>query len=604
METLLFAFSMGLLSAASLPLGTLTTAIWQPSHRTVALLMAFGGGALLAALTIDLVGSALEAGQFGPLAIGALVGGLLFDLLNQVVNKKGGFLRKSSTVLHQLERQRQRRFRHILQDMGGLDVFKGLPQAEAQQLAGLVESWTLAEGDQIYEAGEPPEGLYVVDEGAVRLVCPDGALAERLVEANGCFGRLPFFTNSPHRFTAQAVRETRLWFLPMEALPNLVPGCPALARRVQVYLEGAEVAAFLTERHGLRPEQVHDWVERAVTALHLGEELPEAAEAQRDVEEFDSIAANLSRLPVFSHLTGPERRALAGRVFLRHCKRGEELFRSGQPSDRLFIVERGEVLLLDGSKGGQPGEAAEGDVVGGLSFLTGARHSKTGIAQADTTLWVLRKRDFEALLRQHPSLGERVRAFLQDGQARDYLRARQNFDARQAARWTDAVARDVANHGIIPSAAEASRDLSKHGAPMAIWLGITLDGIPESLVIGSSLIHSHISLSLLAGLFLSNYPEALSSSVGMRHQGMAFPKVLAMWTSITLMTGIGAALGNLFFQGADPVAFAVVEGIAAGAMLTMIAETMLPEAYMRGGSASGFSTLVGFLAAIGFKTLE
>ena len=71
-----------------------------------------------------------------------------------------------------------------------------------------------------------------------------------------------------------------------------------------------------------------------------------------------------------------------------------------------------------------------------------------------------------------------------------------------------------------------------------------------------------------------------------------------------VITGIGAVLGSIFFAGAEPSMFALVQGIAAGAMLTMIAQTMLPEAYLKGGSIIGFSTLLGFLAAIFFKTLE
>jgi zinc transporter ZupT len=150
-----------------------------------------------------------------------------------------------------------------------------------------------------------------------------------------------------------------------------------------------------------------------------------------------------------------------------------------------------------------------------------------------------------------------------------------------------------------------SFELSAHrGAPLAIWLGILLDGIPESLVIGASLVQAQISYSLIGGLFLSNYPEALSSSVGMRQHGYPFRKILLMWTSLMVVTGIGAAIGNVFFTGAPPFLFALVEGIAAGAMLTMIAQTMLPEAYFKGGSIIGFSTLLGFLAAIFLKTLE
>ena len=71
-----------------------------------------------------------------------------------------------------------------------------------------------------------------------------------------------------------------------------------------------------------------------------------------------------------------------------------------------------------------------------------------------------------------------------------------------------------------------------------------------------------------------------------------------------LFTGIGAALGSIFFIGASPATYAFVQGVAAGAMLTMIAETMLPEAYFKGGSVVGLSTLLGFLIAIFTKTLE
>jgi hypothetical protein len=67
---------------------------------------------------------------------------------------------------------------------------------------------------------------------------------------------------------------------------------------------------------------------------------------------------------------------------------------------------------------------------------------------------------------------------------------------------------------------------------IAIWIGLMLDDISESLAIGSSLVHSQVSLSAIAGLFLSNYPEALSSSIGMRQQGLSWRRVLLMWTSV------------------------------------------------------------------------
>ena len=152
---------------------------------------------------------------------------------------------------------------------------------------------------------------------------------------------------------------------------------------------------------------------------------------------------------------------------------------------------------------------------------------------------------------------------------------------------------------------DITEEISEHGnASMAIWLGIMLDGIPESIVIGSSLlIHPSMSLSLLAGLFLSNFPEALSSSVGMKKQKMTNKKILMMWLSIMIVTGLGAFAGNVFFINAEPHVFSLVDGIAAGAMLTMIAETMLPEAFHIGGPVTGLSALAGFLATLLFKVL-
>jgi len=186
-----------------------------------------------------------------------------------------------------------------------------------------------------------------------------------------------------------------------------------------------------------------------------------------------------------------------------------------------------------------------------------------------------------------------------------YLEHKLNFHPNRASRWIEKAIHNLDARRLVPSIDLAQAELHENrGVPVAIWLGILLDGIPESLVIGASMIHAQISLSLVAGLFFSNYPEALSSSAGMRQQGFPFAQALFMWTSITLLTGVGAVLGNMFFVGAEPFMFSLVQGIAAGAMLTMIAETMLPEAYFKGGTVVGLSTLAGFLVAIYFNSLN
>ena len=157
------------------------------------------------------------------------------------------------------------------------------------------------------------------------------------------------------------------------------------------------------------------------------------------------------------------------------------------------------------------------------------------------------------------------------------------------------------------------------GAPLAIWLGILLDGIPESFVIGAGMLTvvnaklAHgppaflevVPFTLIAGLFLSNFPEAMSSSVGMKSQGWSTPKILLLWSSLVIVTALGSLIGCVVGAQVSHTFVVGIEGIAAGAMLTMIAQTMIPEAVHLGGpNVVGLSTLAGFLSAIAFKLLE
>ncbi|MFW5784154.1 MAG: cyclic nucleotide-binding domain-containing protein, partial [Spirochaetota bacterium] len=242
-------------------------------------------------------------------------------------------------------------------------------------------------------------------------------------------------------------------------------------------------------------------------------------------------------------------------------------------------------------------------VVGEMALVTGEPRSATAVAETDCRVWYIMKDDFDELLATSPHLKQAVSELAMERISN--LQEQQIMHPEDARRWYQKAARNVDQELLQPTPVEIREAAQEHGgAPIAIWLGILLDGIPESLVIGASLVQSGISFSLLAGLFLSNFPEALSSSAAMRQASYGFGRILVMWVSLMLLTGLGALLGNLFFAGASQEMFALVEGIAAGAMLTMIAETMLPEAYHKGGTVTGLSTLLGFLVAILFKTLE
>jgi zinc transporter ZupT len=415
------ALVFGMISAASLPLGALIAMVWVPRARVTAALMAFGGGALLAALSLDLVGEAMRRGHFYPLAGGCLIGSLLFVVLNQVVNERGGFLRHAATTIEYLTKRKRAQFR---------------------------------------------------------------TLAERLSE-------VPLF--------------------------------------------------------------------RALPPAFMGELLPQIQE--------------------------------------RTYHPGTTILRQGEPGDSLFVIEYGEVDVIDEREGGRKVRTlVDNDIFGEIALLTGEPRSATAVATKETRVWILLKEQFDRLLNVSPEVARIVKALAAE--------RRPTPDGKTAKAWARAATADLDTRIAAPTNAEILEAAAAHGgAPIAIWLGILLDGIPESLVIGSSLVQASVSASLIAGLFLSNFPEALSSSVGMLQQHYPRTRVFLMWFSLMLMTGAGAYIGNILFRGMSHGPFALMEGVAAGAMLTMIAETMLPEAERIGGAITGISTLLGFLAAIFFKTL-
>ena len=163
---------MGILSACSLPLGTLTTLFWRPDDRSVGILMAFGGGALLAALTLDLVASALAQGHFPWLAAGCVLGGGMFVGLNNVINNHGGFLRKSSTVVNYLRRRSRKRFRKALGELERIGTFRDLKRHDLEEVASAAVYAEFEDGATVFSVGDPSDFLYVVAEGEVSTTDP------------------------------------------------------------------------------------------------------------------------------------------------------------------------------------------------------------------------------------------------------------------------------------------------------------------------------------------------------------------------------------------------------------------------------------------------
>jgi len=142
------------------------------------------------------------------------------------------------------------------------------------------------------------------------------------------------------------------------------------------------------------------------------------------------------------------------------------------------------------------------------------------------------------------------------------------------------------------------------GNGSALALGALLDGIPESIVIGVSLLKGGaVGWVAVVAVFLSNLPEGLSSAAGMRKDGKSAAFVFGLWGSIALVAGISAALGFILFADAPPSVIAAVQAIAAGAILAMIVDTMVPEAFEGTHDFAGLIAVAGFLTAFGFSKL-
>ena len=444
-----WAARLGALSAFSLPLGSALGLVWQPRPKVTGALMAFGSGALMAALALELVAPTATAARpagAGPsvdlilLLVGGAVGGALFVILDQIINARGGFLRKTATTIAFLSTKRSKRHQEILRRLSAVQVLHGVPPEHVQRLVEMVRPRQFHHGEALFDEGDVGDCLYFIESGAIDL-------------------------------------------------------------------------------------------------------------SQRD-QVFKTLPA--------------------------------------------------------------------GEIVGEIALLTGAPRTAGARASGHVTTLMLDRYDFERLRELSPELAEATAQLASE--RLDELASHRQEKAQAAADWAHRAVAALRTSTELPTTADLQQARREHsGAPLAIWLGVLLDGIPESIVIGATLAGALagalasgpvsfldiVPYTLIGGLFISNIPEAMSSSIGMRAQGVASWKVLLMWSALVVVTAVGAAIGFWLGDSASHGFVAGMEGIAAGAMLTMIASAMLPEAIHLGGpNVTGVGTLAGFLSAVAFKLVE
>ncbi len=429
------ALFWGILSAVSLPLGAVIGLLWPPRRLMGAAFTAFGAGALLFALTIELfarVPHYVEEHGLGILVasvIGAISGGVLFAVLNQLLNNRGAFLRRLSHARGHLSRLRRKRTRELVEELSRIELLSAVKPEHMAQLFRRVRRQLFKEGKVIFRPGDKAREMYFVVSGEVAIYREEqGNQPVAVMKMSDTFGEMAILRNQPHSAEARAATDVRVYTIVKEDLDAVL----ALAPELQSAFEDLNNSR-MREGQVERVDPNSEWRDKTLVHLAVSE----------------------------------------------------------QPISVAHIREEGQAV---------------------------------------------------------------------------------------------------------------------RGGALAIWLGILIDGIPESLVIGMLTISSAgVSIAFIVGVFLANLPEAMTSAVSMRTHGMKVRRIMLMWTSICVMTGIGAFIGAVILPphptGAVLYFVLGVEGLAAGAMLTMIAEVMLPEAFEQGGSIVGLSTLAGFLTTLAVKVL-
>lgn len=331
--------------------------------------------------------------------------------------------------------------------------------------------------------------------------------------------------------------------------------------------------------------------------------------------ETRQLLKSLANVEYFRSLPAEEVIRLMPDVETVSFEAGTTMFTEGDEGDGLYVIAEGVVRVERGAEGAQSEIATieQGDVVGEMSLVTDNPRSATAVTVGPVRAWKIPKDAFHRNMEESPNLKAAIQRVVTD--RIQHLQDTGHVSAEIAEEWTTSAYKrfdDQTTIGITPELVQS--ETGQHGhAAMAIWMGIALDAIPESLVIGMLVVAaaaqgSTLSLAFIAGVFLANLPEAMSSAVTMQKGGMSTARIFWMWFSLCILTGVGALVGSVILpahpSGSDLYMMFAFEGLAGGAMLTMIAQTMLPEAFEQGGGpVVGLSTLGGFLAALMVKMI-
>lgn len=314
---------------------------------------------------------------------------------------------------------------------------------------------------------------------------------------------------------------------------------------------------------------------------------------EKKEERAEDILERLAESELIRSLPPEEVQAIVPYVEETRFEDGATVFRKGDEGDALYLIVDGKARVHDGEA--TLAMLEKGAAFGEMALLTGETRNATVTAVGPLRTYRIARKDFHHLMTRSRALAEAVHRLLA---ARLEARRDAGHDAPSADTWAKVAAAHL-DRSI--SEREERAIIAKHAggsAGVAIFLGSLVDGVPESLVIGATLAAGGVpNVSLLMAVFLENFPEAMSSATGMTRAGYSAWRVIGMWAGLVALSGVAALLGNLFLADASPVVVAFAESVAGGAILALLANTMMPEAFEMGGRVAALCTIGGFLTA-------
>lgn len=316
-------------------------------------------------------------------------------------------------------------------------------------------------------------------------------------------------------------------------------------------------------------------------------------------EQTIDVLKNIAHIDIIQSLPLAERRLLI--CLLKQIRVCPEtiICQEGEKGDFFYLIAKGKAQVCQ--QGQVVAVLKAGETFGEMSLLTGETRSATVIALTPMELYKIDHEGFELLLNRSPYLAKAISQTL--ARRLKISTKSQVQSERNLSLWQQQLMESVELDLMLYQNPETLTRLVKSSAPMAILIGTLIDNIPEALVIGMNVGKSHIGWSFLLAVFIANFPEALSSAAGMKQAGTQTKQILSLWTGVVLLSGVGAVAGCLMQHQVSEFLLIVIQAMAGGAILSMLASTMMPEAYELGGSMVAFATIAGFLGGFLVTTI-